>query len=130
MNCEQARALLPEHLYADAPAAQRDELRLHLEQCPACGEAWRGLQNVRQLLDAAPAPAIQVDLPLLYQEARALDDRRMRRWRRLAYASLAAAAVLLILALLRFEVRWDQRELVLGWGAPTPPIVVQPEPAP
>lgn len=132
MNCEQARTLLPEHLYADVPAAQRDELRLHLAQCPACGEIWRGLQFVRQLLDAAPLPAVQVDLPLLYQEASEFEGRRLRRWRRLAYSSAAAAAVLLIVTLLRFEVRWDQRELVFGWGAPrpVPPMLKLPDESP
>jgi len=131
MNCEQARALLPDDLYAELPAAQRDELSRHLEHCPACAEVGRGLRNMRQLLNAAPLPpAVQVDLPLLYQEARELDDLRFRRWRRLAWASATAAAVLLIATIFRFEVRWDQHELVFGWGAPRPvaQIVVPEEP--
>ena len=121
MNCEQVRALLPEHLYADVPPAEQDDLRKHLAQCPNCAEVWRGLQGVRQMLDAAPAPAVQIDLPLLYQQARELDQRHTRRWRRLAWAASAAAVILLILTALRFEVRWHEREIVFGWGMPPPP---------
>jgi len=132
MNCEHARALLPESVYVELPVAQRDELKQHVSQCPACAEAWRGLHGVRQMLDSLPPPAVEVDLPLLYQEARALDDRRLRRWRRVAWASAAAAGVLLTVTILRVEVRWDQRELAFGWGAarPVPPVLKLPEESP
>ena len=125
MNCEQARILLPEHVYQSLPTAQQDDLQKHLAACPACTQVWRGLQGVRQLLDAPPAPKVQVDLATLYHDARARDCRQFQRWRRLAWAMSAAAAILLVMLGLRFELRWHDRQLVIGWGTAPAPVEVE-----
>src|SRR5262245_47861708 len=130
MNCEQVRALLPERAYCELPAAQQGELLQHLSTCPACAGASRDLDALRQCLDAAPEPAARVDLAALYREAAAAERGQRRRWRRLAWTAAATAAVLLIVLSLRFEVRWHNREIVLGWGMPPkpPPAAVAIEP--
>jgi len=116
MNCEQVRALLPERAYGELPAAQQGKLSQHLSTCPACAGASRDLDALRQCLDTAPEPPARVDLTALYREAAAAERGQRRRWRRLAWTAAAAAAVLLIALSLRFEVRWHNREIVIGWG--------------
>ena len=129
MNCEQVRTLLPEHVYGGLAAAEHHELAQHLAGCPACAGARRDLESLRQSLDAAPLPGARVDLAALYRQTVDFERRRWRRWRRLAGTAMAAAAVLLIAFGLRIEVRWQDRELVFGWGLPQrpapAPIVVE-----
>jgi hypothetical protein len=133
MNCEQVRALLPERAHGELPAAQQGELAQHLSTCPACAGASRDLDALRQSLDAAPEPAARVDLVALYRDAAAAERSRNRRWRRLAWTAAAAAAVLLLALSLRFEVRWHDREVVIGWGlsksAPAP-VAIEPPAVP
>jgi anti-sigma factor RsiW len=121
MNCEQARALLPEHVYGDLAAGPRQELAQHLTGCPSCAAAKRDLDALRQGLDAAPAPKVRVDLAALYRDIADGERRQRRRWRRLAWTATAAAALLLIAFGLRIELRWHDREIVVGWGLPPNP---------
>jgi len=120
MNCEQTRALLAEGGIMSEPLAE------HLATCPACAAVRRELDDVRRMLDAAPAPSVHVDLAALYRRAGELEGLRLRRWRRLAWSATAAAAILLLALTLRFEIRWHDRQLVIGWGLPPAPV----EPAP
>jgi hypothetical protein len=122
MNCEQARALLTEDGSASEGLAE------HLAACPACAGVRRELEEVRRLLDAAPTSAVHVDLAALYRRAGELERERYRRWRRLAWSATAAAAVLLLALTLRFEVRWTERSLVIGWGLPAMPVESAPGP--
>jgi anti-sigma factor RsiW len=116
MNCTDVCHRLPELLYGDLKPAEVAAVEHHLTACPACRRERHELERVRQALTAVPVPDIQVDLPLLYQQAAEREARRARRWRRAA-AALAAAAALLLLALgLRLEVRLEGRRLVLSWG--------------
>lgn len=121
MNCEQARAMLPEYVYGDLAAGPRQELAQHLMGCSACGAAKRDLDALRQGLDAAPPPKARVDLAALYRDVAGGERRQRRRWRRLAWTASAAAAVLLIAFGLRIEVRSHDREIVIGWGLPSKP---------
>jgi anti-sigma factor RsiW len=121
MNCTHVRTQLPALLYGDLPPAAADALRGHLAGCAACREEYATLQRVRHTLDVLPAPAVQVDLPRLYREAAERQVRRAQRWRRVALAGCAAAAVLLLVAGLRLQVRLDARQLVVRWGAPDEP---------
>jgi len=134
MNCADVRARLPALLYGDLPANEADEVRQHLARCPACQSEQTTLVQVRRLLDAVPAPAVAVDLPRLYREAAERQEgRRLRRWRRIACASVAAAAaVLLTVFLSRLELRLDANQVVLRWGAvpPQPEVPAPPDPAP
>jgi hypothetical protein len=128
MNCDQARLVLAELPYGNVPPAQRRELEQHLAECPACASVGRELEAVRRLLDQAPEPTARVDLAALYRRAAELEQVQRRRWRRLAWAASAAAAVVLLALGLRFELRWHERALVVGWGmAPPPnPVVTAP----
>jgi hypothetical protein len=74
---------------------------------------------------------VAVDLPRLYRDAAAGQTRRLRRWRGVAVAALAvAAAVVVALLLSRLEVRIDDHQLVLRWGAVPAPPDQTPRPAP
>jgi hypothetical protein len=68
------------------------------------------------MLKTSTAPAVQVDVPSLYQENALQAQRRARRWRRLAVGIGTAAAVLLIWAFTRLEVHVEKDQLVLRWG--------------
>lgn len=125
MNCDQARTLLAED---DNSAIANSGLTEHLAACSACAGVRRELEQVRHLLDAAPTPAVQVDLAALYRQAVELERLRYRNWRRLAWSATAAAAILLLALTFRFEVRWHERQLVMGWGLPAEPIASVPAP--
>jgi predicted anti-sigma-YlaC factor YlaD len=133
MNCADVRRRLPALLYGDLPPGEADEVRQHLGRCDYCRKEHATLAQVRRLLGALPAPAVTVDLPRLYREAAEQQARRLRRWRRVACASLAAAAaVVLAMLLSRAELRLDANQVVLRWGAaaaaPEPPPPPRPEP--
>jgi hypothetical protein len=132
MNCADARARLPALLYGDLPAGELAEVRKHLDGCPACRSEQAAVAEVRGLLDVVPAPAVAIDLPRLYRAAAEQQARRLRRWRRVACASLAAAAAVVVgLLLSRVEVRLDGNQVVLRWGTvPAPPEPPPPSPLP
>ena len=126
MNCTEARDRLPGLLYGDLPAPEAAAVETHLAACPACRQEYAALQRVRPLLDAAPAAAVAVDLPRLYRAASRVRARQLRRWRSAAVALGSAAAVLLLIVGLRFEVRIETHQVTLGWRLPaadthTPP---------
>jgi anti-sigma factor RsiW len=130
MNCAVVRSRLPALVYDDLPADVADEVRRHLASCASCAKKHAEVAQVRRRLDAVPVPAVAVDLPRLYREAAEQQARRLRRWRRVACAALAAAAaVVAVVFLSRLEVRIDNNQLVLRWGAvPAPPDVLPPTP--
>lgn len=134
MTCTEARDLLPLLLYGDLPPAEAERLRAHLTDCPACARERAVLERVRGALDAAPVPAVQVDLPRLYHEAMAQQARRLRRWRWAAAAGALAAAALLAVVGLRLQVRVQANQVVLSWGnppaAPLPPAPPEVAPRP
>jgi anti-sigma factor RsiW len=129
MNCADVRARLPALLYGDLAADEASCVREHLAGCPSCQREQTAVTQVRHLLQAVPAPPVAVDLPRLYHEAARLQERRLRRWRRVAVASLAAAAAVVLAVLLsRMEIRLDANQAVLRWGAV--PAPEQPAPLP
>jgi Putative zinc-finger len=136
MTCSDVRAALPLWLYDDLKPDAAADVSKHLAGCPACREAAEGLRAVRSALAAVPEPAAAaVDLSRLFHDAAALQERRLRRWRRVAVGVAALAAALLLVVGLRLEVRIDARQLVVRWGgapgseavpvAPSPPPVVE-----
>jgi anti-sigma factor RsiW len=128
MNCSQVTDQLPAFLDGDLPPGEAAQLEDHLKACPACRREQAALRQVQRLLDAVPTPRVEVDLSRLYQQAAALQQRRLRRWRRGAYAGFGLAAAVLLLAVgLRLEVRLEGHQAVLRWG--TPPVAA-PTPAP
>jgi anti-sigma factor RsiW len=135
MNCADVRARLALLPYGELTPAEADEVRQHVTRCPACEKEQADLAQLRDLLDAAPAPAVTVDLPRLFRDAA---RGQVRRWRGVAVAALAAAAAVVVgLLLARLEVRLERNQLVLRWGAvptlpdQTPaPVPPREEPAP
>src|SRR5262245_30462451 len=104
MDCAWTRDRLPPLLYGDLPSGEAAAVENHLANCLACRQECAALKDVRRLLDAVPAPAIKVDVPRLYRQAAARQERKLRRWRPAAVALLASAALLLIALALNLEV--------------------------
>jgi anti-sigma factor RsiW len=129
MKCTDVRTNLPLLIYGDLPLEEEAELRNHLAGCPDCRREHEAIQGVRRLLDAAPVPAVEVDVPRLFQSAAARQMRRLRRWRRIALAAGALAAALLLVVGLRLQIRLESRQLVVRWGDPPPaaPAAVAPK---
>ncbi|MGH7174225.1 MAG: anti-sigma factor family protein [Gemmataceae bacterium] len=119
MNCTEVRAALPLLIY-DEPSPQDAALREHLAHCADCRREHEALQGVRRLLDEAPVPRIEVDLPRLYQSLTDRQARRLRRWRRVALAFGSVAAVLLLAIGLRVQVRLQSGQMLVSWGDPPP----------
>lgn len=129
MNCSDVRAGLPALIHKHLAADEAAHLESHLAGCVDCRRELQALEHVCRLLDAVTAPDVRVDLPRLYQQALELQDRRARRWRRIAFsAGVAAAATLLIAVGLRLEVRVEAHQAVVRWGAL--PMPEAPAPAP
>jgi anti-sigma factor RsiW len=121
MNCSRTRVCLGEFVHGGLTPANRKQLEVHLQSCAACRAECTALQQVGRLLDRLPAPETQVDLARLYRDAAEAQQRRMRRWRRVAVTLGIAAAGALLLALgLRCEVHLEAHQLVVRWGTPTP----------
>jgi hypothetical protein len=118
MNCEHARELLPALIYGDLSPETKIAVDNHLATCPRCREEQAALAEVRRLLDAAPLPKVQVEVPRLLEDANRLRQDHMRRWRRAAGALGGLAAALLFILCLKFEVRWQGQQVVFRWGTP------------
>ncbi len=127
MKCTAVRAALPLLIYGEA-SPQDAALREHLASCAACRREAEALWGVRRLLDDAPVPHIEVNLPQLHRSLAERQLRRMRRWRRVAVALGALAAVLLLAVGLRLEVRLQSGQLLVRWGDPPPPAAAPPQP--
>jgi hypothetical protein len=118
MNCAELREVLPAFMYGDLPRDIKTAADTHLEACPDCRAELASLAEVRRLLDLAPMPRVQVDTSRIYEGANRYRQKQARRWRRVAWTALAAAASLLVILGLQLEVRWESHQLVLRWGAP------------
>jgi hypothetical protein len=119
-------------LYDNPPPENADAVRAHVTSCPACRQEFAELERVRNALDAVSVPAVSVDVSRVFQQAAALQQRSARRWRRAAVAVFGLAAALLLVVLLRLELRFDARQLIVRWGEvpQEQPLVQQPTPEP
>jgi hypothetical protein len=122
MKCTDVRATLPLLIYGDLEPNEAATLRDHLVHCPACRREHEALAAVRRVLDTAPAPHVEVDLPQLYQTQAARQMRSLRRWRHVALIAGAVAAVLLLTLGLRLEVRREPGQIVVRWSDPPPHV--------
>jgi len=68
------------------------------------------------MLNEAPVPRVEVDLPRLYQSLADRQAWRLRRWRRVAVVFGAVAAVLLLVFGLRVEVHLQSGQMIVRWG--------------
>lgn len=127
MNCNDIRERLPGLVYGHLSLEETLPVEEHLAICNACQAEVAALRQLRPLLDALPAPSVQVDLARLYQQAIEKQERRASRWRRAAVLLVSAAAAVLVVAfLLRLEVRLEGHQMVVRWGA----VPANPEVAP
>jgi anti-sigma factor RsiW len=131
MTCSETRDRLALLVYGDLPPDEAARVRGHLQTCPACRAEEEALGQVRQMLDAVPAPRVSIDLTGVYRRAAEQQARRSRRWRWTALAMTgAAAAVAFIAAALRFEVRVEPHQVSLRWADAPVPAAPAPTPTP
>lgn len=120
MNCP--REQLPLLLYGDLPAGEVETLNRHVAECANCREELVSLRAVREALNSTPMPEVVVDPAQIFLASSAPLPRK--RWLPRAISG-ALAASLLALAILNLEVRVDQQQLVVRWGAPPVAPVAQ-----
>jgi hypothetical protein len=120
MNCAEVQELLPALLYGDLEPAAKAGVESHLAQCATCREEQAALAATRQALGMLPAPTVRVDVARVYQHAAATQERAARRWRRLTVALAAVAAAILVLFVVRLEIRVEGHQLVVHWASPPP----------
>jgi predicted anti-sigma-YlaC factor YlaD len=116
MNCTQARESLPALLYGDLDTPARNAVQNHLTSCPVCRLEFAAFQRVRGALDSVSSPPVQIDVARLFQQVAARKAKQARRWRRAAMAVCGIAAALLLVVLLRLEVRVQPQQLRVRWG--------------
>ncbi|HEV2945807.1 MAG TPA: zf-HC2 domain-containing protein [Gemmataceae bacterium] len=117
MNCTQVRQLLPEFAYHDLHAGQLEPMKEHLSRCQACVNELASLQELERMLDGVSPPPVNVNVSLLFHQAREIQSRQMRRWRRAALALAGLAAAVLFVLVLRLELRVGANQVVIGWGS-------------
>src|SRR5262245_28368288 len=96
MNCTHIRDRLPELVYEDLAAPEREQLNDHLTQCAECRNELASLQEVRRALNAVPAPEVLVNLSALFRRVADVQARSGRRWRRTALVMTGLAAALIV----------------------------------
>lgn len=117
MTCIDCLPLLPLRCTNDLPAAQAEVVDAHLKGCQSCRREAAGLRQTLAKLGELPAAEAPVDMPRLFGALQAAEARRARRWRRGAFGAGALAAAVLLLFLVRLEIRLEPRQVVLAWGA-------------
>jgi hypothetical protein len=98
-------------------AASNDAVQNHLASCPVCRLELAGFQRVREAMDSVSSPHVQIDVSGLFQRAAARRAKQARRWRRAALAVGGLAAALMLVVLLRLEVRVQAQQLTIRWGS-------------
>jgi hypothetical protein len=112
MICPDVRDLLPGHVYGDLTGNEAVAVGAHLRECGACRAEVAALARTRAALDETPTPTVDVVSAGLIDT---LAERRVRRWRRVAFAGAAVAACLLVAFALRLSVTVGDGRLVIAW---------------
>jgi len=122
MNCTHVRENLPGLVYNELSPTEIEKVQDHLSQCSACRGEFASLQELQNMLDGVRAPAVTVSLPALLRQAAELQDRRARRWRRVAGALTGIAAAVMVILFLRLEIRFGSDQVVVRWGGSAPTV--------
>lgn len=119
MNCNQVRELLPELAYDDLSPGEMEQVKEHLRRCQTCTGEQATLQEIHRMLGGISPPPVNVNVPLLFRQARDIQDRKTRRWRRAALALAGLAASVLVVLILRLEFQVGRNQVVIAWGSKT-----------
>ncbi len=120
MDCRDVKRNIPSLLYEELSGELEQEIRNHIDSCPACSEVWEESRKARSYLDLWPDIDSRPDPAAIVKEASRRPARReprfvrARRWLPL----LAAASLLLffLFALVEVEVNRANGDLVITIG--------------
>lgn len=130
MKCSDVQTRLIESLYGELSPEAETRLREHLAGCDRCREELDNLKQTGRQLDALPGADRPLDMGRLYRTAANRSGRSRRRWRRLAWASSAAALLVAAFLATRLQFEWTPGRLVISSGSPPPAIrSADPKPA-
>src|SRR5579872_6012624 len=79
MKCIQAKSLFSSYLDGAVPGIQMRELDKHLSACSSCGQEYRSLQQVQQLLAGVRRAKAPADLALRLRVAISHEAARRRQ---------------------------------------------------
>jgi hypothetical protein len=127
MNCNQVRQLLPELAYEELSPGEMEEAKEHLTRCRTCARELASLQELAGILDSVSPPSVNVNVPQLFRQARDIQSRQLRRWRRTALALGGLAAAVLVVLVFRLELRVSANQMVIGWGGKRPDVAPDPK---
>jgi anti-sigma factor RsiW len=122
MNCEQARTTLSDYVMEEVTAAEKLEIRQHVEGCAACAEELERLKQTLMLLVRAEVPEEIPQRIRLAAEPVSLWAQFWRNGARLAFAGagLACLAIgLLAVSQARITVGERSWQIAFGGAAPT-----------
>ena len=120
MNCEQARTTLSDYVMEEVTAAEKLEIRQHVEGCAACAEELERLQQTMTLLARAEVPEEIPQRIRLATEPVSLWTEFWRNGARLAFAGagLACLAIgLLAVSQARITVGGGNWQIAFGAAA-------------
>ena len=120
MDCRDVKRNIPSLLYEELSGELEQEIRNHIDSCPACSEVWEESRKARSYLDLWPDIDSRPDPAAIVKEASRRPARReprfvrARRWLPL----LAAASLLLffLFALVEVVVNRANGDLVITIG--------------
>lgn len=116
MTCEAYRLLLPLLVNQDLDARAQAEVQTHVEDCAQCRGEVKQLRSVLGALKRQPAPEARFDMAQLFTQIQLDERKKARRWKRVALATLALAATVLLFSLTRLEIHIERNQFVLSWG--------------
>jgi len=134
-NCDQIKARLADHAVGLLEGRERTDVERHLEACAVCQRELRALQRTGALLNALPPEepppglwnAVRREIEAPTREPAGAPWREIFRLPRLAYAGLAAAAVVAATVMLTQhrppdaeveEANYIERHEMLAWNDP------------
>ena len=122
MTCEQAKTSLLDYLMEEVTAAERLEIRQHVDGCAACAGEMARLKQTMTLLVRAEVPEEIPQRIRLVAEPVSVWTEFWRSGARLAFATAGLACLAVgLLAVSRASVSYDQGgwEIAFGSAAPT-----------
>ena len=118
MNCEQAKTSLLDYLMEEVTAAERLEIRQHVDGCAACAGEMARLKQTMTLLVRAEVPEEIPQRIRLVAEPVGLWTQFWRSGARLAFAGAGLACLAVgLLAVSRASITYDQGSWQIAFGS-------------